>query len=63
MVSGRITQVAALSYFWNIRGSNRMRDTGDRCGNTAEFDLVISILWSRLGACPTEPDAARWQCA
>ena len=29
--------------------------------NPAEFDLVISILWSRLGACWTQPDDAGWQ--
>ena len=29
--------------------------------NTAEFDLVISILWSRLGVCWTRPDDAGWR--
>ena len=54
--------MAALSYFWSIRSSNRIRDTGDRCGTRPNLDLVASILWSRLGALPdpslTMPDGS-----
>ena len=41
--------------FWNIRDLQLDAGYQGEIPNTAEFDLVICILWSRLGACWPRP--------
>ena len=44
--------MAALSYFLEYQRFQSDAGYRGQMPNTAEFDLVISILWSRLGALP-----------
>ena len=55
--------MAALSLFLEYQRFQSDAGYRGQMRNTAEFDLVISILWSRSALPDPEPDDARWQCA
>ena len=52
---GESRDVDPLSLFLEYQRFQSDAGCRGQIPNTAEFDLVISILWSRLGACWTQP--------